>query len=100
MWLKCACQACSYSEMGLTKRLYVCLSIASRYVGTVCVFVFCVLLSRLFVFVALVTVAWCVLTNVFGHGIYARARLINRYSECDADHALPGRQFSGDGLSL
>lgn len=55
---------------------------------------------RVFVFVTLVTIAWHVLTDRFAYGIRARARarLINRCSECDADHALPGRQFSQDGL--
>lgn len=67
------CQVCSYSEMGLIDRLGLRLSIASHYVNVVCVFGFCVLLSRLFVFVSLVTLFVRVLTNVFGHGIHARA---------------------------
>lgn len=96
----CVCQVCSYSEMGLIDRLCLCLSIASHYVDLVCVFVFCMLLSRLFVFVSLVTFAWHVLTDCFAYGIHARARLIIRCSECDVDHVLPGRQFSGNGLSL
>nr|DAF61111.1 MAG TPA: hypothetical protein [Phage sp. ctesc4] len=48
----------------------------------------------------LVTFFTGVLTNVFGHGIHARARLINRYSACDTDHALPGRQSWGGPLCL
>lgn len=59
-----------------------------HYVNMVCVFVFCMLLSRLFVFVALVTVAWYVLANVFGYDIHARARLIIRYSACDLVHTF------------
>ena len=78
--------------MGLIDHLGLCLSIAAHMLDAVCVFVFCMLLSRLFVFVSLVTFFIRVLTNVFGYGIRARARLINRYSECDADHVLSGRQ--------
>lgn len=48
---------------------------------------------------SLVTLFVRVLTNVFGRGIRARARLINRYSECDVDHVLPGRQTSRDPIS-
>jgi len=59
----------------------------------------CVIIAS-FCFVMLVTFFVSVLTNVFGCGIRARARLINRYSECDVDHVLPGRQSSRDGLSL
>lgn len=56
-----------------------------------CFWFVCVIIAS-FCFVALVTFLIRVLTNVFGHGIHARARLINRYSACDADQALPGRQ--------
>ena len=65
--------------MDLIDHLGLCLSIASHYVNTVCVFVFCMLLSCLFVFVMLVTFFVSVLTNVFGRVIHARARLIIRY---------------------
>lgn len=31
--------------------------------------------------------------------LFTRARLINRYSECDVEHALPGRQTAYDPIS-
>lgn len=60
----------------------------------VCVMMCC------FCFVSLVTFFIRVLTAVALCGIRARARLINRYSVCDADHALPGRQGFRDPISL
>lgn len=61
--------------MDLIDYLGLRLSIAAHMLDAVCVFVFCMLLSRLFVFVTLVTFFIRVLTNVFGRVIRARARV-------------------------